>query len=167
MNLPRKDAGPQTQEISRKYPRISLDNSRNETGKAQVAYVAIDVVDRNGSKISHVALATKPFGGKEWFVLDPYKGGNSWMPLSQYPARRNIVGYELTNAQDTLTTGKRVGSMKVREYKQGLLSGNERATENPTVDYGNTINADNIFYALGDRNFSGSMGDDGRRKRFL
>jgi len=65
-------------------------------------------VDSNGKPISHVALATKPFGGKEWFVLDPYKGQNAWMPLSNYPGRRNIVAYELQGTKDTLTTGRAV-----------------------------------------------------------
>lgn len=89
------------------------------------------------------------------------------MPLSNYPARRSLVAYELQGTKDTLTTGRAAGSIKVREYKQGLLSGNERATENPSVNYGQAINGDNIFYALGDRDFSGTMGDDGKRKRFL
>lgn len=62
--------------LSKTHQNISLDYSRNTTGRTQVAYVGIDVVDaKTKQNISHVALATKPNGGNEWFITDPYQGG--------------------------------------------------------------------------------------------
>jgi hypothetical protein len=54
----------------------------------------------------------------------------------------------------------------VRTYK-AADGGTEYETTSPKIEYGKSINADNILLALGDRDFSGTMGDDTRRKRFL
>ena len=85
-DLPRGNAWDVLKSLSKTHQNISLDYSRNTTGRTQVAYVGIDVVDaKTKQNISHVALATKPNGGNEWFITDPYQGGQWFIRLRDYP----------------------------------------------------------------------------------
>lgn len=146
-------AGEVLQTMERKgYKKIQLSNDRNTGTMSQVAYIGVNAL-QNGKKIGHVALATKPVGGTEWYISDPHQTGRDMTRLSDYPATISVA-YELTPVVDNVSTLRLKNKIKVNKY------GTDKATTNSAkVEY-TQIDSRTLPTALSDKNQSRVSGDD-------